>query len=63
MKLANGRNLYEEVPDRHRDEVKVQALVYDILPSATATADYAIDLEKLSPNEQVFDDVQTAVCL
>ena len=38
---------------------KLQALVYDIVPSTTAIADYAIGLEKLSANEQFFDDAQT----
>jgi len=42
---------------------KLQALVYDILPSTTAIVDYAIGLEKLSANEQVLDDAQTAVSL
>ena len=31
---------------------KPQALVYDILPSATATIDYAIGLEKLSATDR-----------
>ena len=42
---------------------KLQALVYDILPSTTAIADYAIGREKLSANEQFFDDAQMAVSL
>ena len=42
---------------------KLQALVHDILSSTTAIADYAIGLEKLSANEQFFDDAQTAVSL
>ena len=42
---------------------RLQALVYDILPSTTAIADYAIGFEKLSDNEQFFDDAQTAVNL
>ena len=43
--------------------MKLQALAYDILPPTTATIDYAIGLEKLSANEQFFDDAQTAkVC-
>ena len=33
---------------------KLQALVYDILPSATAVFSYAIGPRKLSANEQVF---------
>ena len=37
------------------------ALVYDTLLPTTATVDYAIGLDKLSANEQFFDDVQTAV--
>ena len=37
---------------------KLQALVYDILPPTTA-----IGLEKLSANEQFFDDAQMAVSL
>ena len=40
---------------------KLQALVYDILPPTTAIVDYAIALEKLSANEQFFDDAQTAI--
>ena len=42
---------------------ELQALVYDIFPSTTAIVDYAIGLEKLSANEQVLDDAQTAVSL
>jgi len=42
---------------------KLQALVYHILPINVAIVDYAIGLEKLSANEQFFDDVQTAVSL
>ena len=34
---------------------KLQALVYDILPSATAVFSYAIGPRKLSANEQFFD--------
>ena len=37
-------------------------LVYRILPPTTAIVDYAMGLEKLSANEQFFDDAQTAVC-
>ena len=33
---------------------KLQALVYDILPSTTAIFNYAIGPRKLSANEQVF---------
>ena len=42
---------------------KLQALVYHIHPPTSATADYAIGLEKLSANEQFFDDAQMAVSL
>ena len=38
---------------------KLQALVYDIVPSTTAIVDYAIGLGKLSANEQFFDEAQT----
>ena len=38
-----------------------QELVYDILPPATAVADYAIGLEKLTANKRFFDDTQTAL--
>ena len=40
--------------------LKLQALVYGILPPTTAIADYAIGLDKLSANEQFFDDAQMA---
>ena len=43
--------------------VKLQALVYNILPPNTALTDYAIGLQKLSDNEQFFGDAQTAVSL
>ena len=45
---------------------KLQALVYDILPSATAVFSYAIGPRKRSANEQVFVVVvgaQTVVSL
>ena len=50
-------------PALARVQGKLQALVYDILPSATAVFSYAIGLEKLSANEHFFDDAQTAVSL
>ena len=40
---------------------KLQAEVYDILPSITAIVDYTVGLDKLSANEQFFDDAQTAI--
>ena len=42
---------------------KLQALVYDILPSTTAVFSYAIGPRKLSANEQFFVGAQTVVCL
>ena len=41
---------------------KLQALVYDILPSTTAVFSYAIGSRKLSANEQFFVGAQTVVC-
>ena len=43
--------------------VKLQALVYDILPSTTAVFSYAIGSRKLSANEQFFVGAQTVVSL
>ena len=40
--------------ERVRVRVKLQALVYDILPSTTAIFSYAIGSRKLSANEQFF---------
>ena len=45
----------------HRLAIKLQAVVYEILPASTAIADYVIGFEKLSANEQFFNDDQTAV--
>ena len=42
---------------------KLQALVYDILPSTTTVFSYAIGLRKLSANEQFLVDAQTVVSL
>ena len=42
---------------------KLQALVYDILPSTTAVFIYAIGSRKLSANEQFFVGPQTVVSL
>ena len=41
---------------------KLQALVYDILPSTTAITDYTMGLEQLSANGQFYTSGQTAVC-
>ena len=42
---------------------KLQALVYDILPLATAVFSYAIGPKQLSANEQFFVGAQTVVRL
>ena len=42
---------------------KLQALVYDILPSTTAVFSYAIGSRKLLANEQFFVGAQTVVRL
>ena len=42
---------------------KLQALVYDILPSTTAVFTYAIGSRKLSANEQFFVGTQTVASL
>ena len=44
-------------------QLKLQALVYDILPSTTAVFSYAIGSRKLSANEQFFVSPQTVVSL
>ena len=44
-------------------EAKLQALVYDILPSTTAIFSYAIGSRKLSANEQFFVSAPTVVSL
>ena len=43
--------------------VRLQALVYDILPPTPAIFSYAIGSKKLSTNEQCFVDAQTVVSL
>ena len=43
--------------------VKLQALVYDILPSTTVVFSYAIGSRKLSANEQFLVGAQTVVRL
>ena len=42
---------------------KLQALVYDILPSTTAVFSYAIGPRKLSANEQFSVGIQTVLSL
>ena len=43
--------------------VKLQALVYDILPSTTVVFSYAIGSRKLAANEQFFVAAQTVISL
>ena len=54
-----GREVYSIV----LSAPKLQALVYDTLPSTTAVFSYAIGSRKLSANEQFFVGVQTVVSL
>ena len=44
-------------------QIKLQALVYDILPLTTALFSYAIRSRKLSANKQFFVGAQTVVSL
>ena len=46
-----------------RNSIKLQTLVYDILPSTTAVFSYAIGPRKLSADEQFFVGAQTVVSL
>ena len=48
---------------KDRDDCKLLALVYDILPWTTAVFSYAIGPRKLSANEQFFVGAQTVVSL
>ena len=47
----------------HVQTLKLQALVYSILPSTTAVFSYTIGSGKLSANEQFFVGAQTVVSL
>ena len=53
MKNAFEFNLFVHFAELLAD-IKLQALVYDILPSTTAVFSYAIGSRKLSDNEQFF---------
>ena len=46
-----------------RAQPKLQAMVYDIIPSTTAVFRYAVGSRKLSANEQFFVGAQTVVSL
>ena len=48
---------------KNRGDHKLQALVYDILPSTTAVFSYVIGSWKLSANKQFFTGAQTVVSL
>ena len=52
-KLESGEGRWKEELN-NRERGKLQALVYDILPSTTAVFSYAIGSRKLSANEQFF---------
>ena len=51
------------VPQLLCESAKLQALVYNILPSATAVLCYAIGSRKLSANEQFFVGAKAVVSL
>ena len=53
----------DSVPGSYKTKVKLQALVYDILPSTTAVFSYVIGSRKLSANEQFFVGAQTVASL
>ena len=48
---------------RHLPDLILEALVYDILPSATAVFSYVIGSRKRSANEQCFVGTQTVAGL
>ena len=48
---------------RDKGETKLQALIYDILPSTAAVFSYAVGSRKLSANEQSFVGAQTVASL
>ena len=60
---VQGALLYYTVQNAARVRIKLQALVYNILPSTTAVFSYAIGSRKLTANEQFFVGAQTVeVC-
>ena len=69
LKKTESRSEIEPPPFRYAltlgqtGSLKLQALVYDILPSNTAVFSYAIGSRKLSANEQFFLLVLTVVSL
>ena len=58
---VQGALLYYTVQNAARVRIKLQALVYDILPSTTAVFSYAVGSRKMSANEQFFVGAQTVV--
>ena len=63
--VTTERDFFSPVVSIHpvRDWAKLQAPVYDILPSTTAVFSYTIASRKLSANEQFFVGAQTVVSL
>ena len=61
--ISTLRAGYNKTVNVVRSMGKLQALVYDILPSTTAVFSYAIGSRKLSANEQFFAGAQTVVSL
>ena len=61
--IGTPLHTYPFLPFFWNDGLKLQALVYDILPSTTAVFSYAIGPRKLSANEQFFVGAQTVVRL
>ena len=58
-----GKSYRKSQPSQNMLRPKLQALVYDILPSTTAVFSYARGSRKLSANEQFFVGAQTVVSL
>ena len=64
MPESGGRSVPPiDRPVQFRVRRKLQALVYDILPSTTAVFSYATRSRKLLANEQFFVGAQTVVSL
>ena len=61
--LQKNRACPRGTAEGEREQSKLQALVYDILPSTTAVFSYAIGSRNLSANEQFFVGAQTVVSL
>ena len=59
----NAENPAEPMQKPRRVSLKLQALVYDTLPSTTAVFNYAVGSRELSANEQFFVSAHTVVSL